>query len=125
MKSTTVLTHDTAFVYDLLSIAAVKVRKNPNSQLAFDSYIKLVETLREQHGQDDHLIIVDSPEYKELFRINEEMYTRIDECKTRAATGEDFYYIDDRVYERWLAKKKLQEKFFLGASLSEQKFGYK
>lgn len=124
MKPTTTLVHDTAYVYDMCAIAAIKRYYNPEDIKARNGHLFLNNSLMEQHGVEDHVDILSSSEYGRLYKVNEEMYVRINEMKLREATGEDAKYIDDRVYQRFLAKKALQERFFPANPLTETKHGY-
>lgn len=117
------LSHDAAFVYDMLAIASIKASHNPGNDNAMANVAKLLEELIVQVGSDKHFQVFGSDEYRDLYRVNEEMYVRIDELKARGELPGDAKYIDDRVYQRWFAKKNLQEKWF-GESVTEQKFGY-
>lgn len=117
------LEHDAAFVYDMLAIATIKVVYNPSDPKAITVVTDLISKLERQIGAEKHLQVVGSPEYADLYRVNAEMYVRIDELKLRGEQPGDAKYIDDRVYQRWLAKKNLQERHF-GSTVSEQKFGY-
>lgn len=117
------LEHDASFVYDMLAIATIKAVHNPLDLNAGLNIARLVGEIEPQVGKEKHFEVIGSPEYAELYRVNEEMYVRIDELKKRGEQLGDAKYIDDRVYLRWLAKKNLQERLF-GAGVVEQKFGY-
>jgi hypothetical protein len=118
------LSHPAAFAYDLLAIAAIKARRNPNDNGAKGNLMLLDEEIQRQVGVMHHEQVCASLEYQTLLRVNDEMYVRIDEMKTRTATGEDARYVDDRVYQRYLAKCALQQVWFPGSAMTEQKFGY-
>ena len=118
------LTHSEAFAYDLLSIAYVKLFHNSGDERAYKNVMDLSAEIECQVGGAPHEAILASDSYDRLYRVNDEMYVRINEIKQRKVTPEDATYIDDRVYQRFLAKKALQEKWFPDAPLTEQKFGY-
>jgi hypothetical protein len=118
------LTHSEAFAYDLLSIAYVKLFHNPRDKRAHKNVMDLSAEIERQVGGAPHEAILASDSFDHLYRVNDEMYVRINEIKQRKVTAEDATYIDDRVYQRFLAKKALQEKWFPDDPLTEQKFGY-
>lgn len=124
MKPTTTLVHDTAYVYDMFAISSIKCEFNSHDSKVLEAQTQLYYTLLDQQGFHDHYQITESEEYQDLYAVNKEMYVRINEMKTREPTGEDAKYIDDRVYQRFLAKKALQEKFFPSSPLTETKHGY-
>ncbi len=118
------LSHPAAFAYDLLAIAAIKARRNPNDNAAKGNLMELDCAIQGQVGSMHHEQVCASPEYLDLLRVNDEMYVRIDEMKLREATGEDARYVDDRVFQRFVAKGRLQKEWFPGTAMTEQKFGY-
>lgn len=124
MKPTVTLTHDMAYAYDMLAIACIKANYNKQEEAAERMYHALWDTLEAQQGKADHHAIIYCGEYGRLYEVNEEMYIRINEMKLREATGEDAKYIDDRVYQRFLAKKALQQRWFPSSPLTETKHGY-
>jgi hypothetical protein len=99
---------DEAFAFDFLSIAAVKEKKKLNGakeQLAF-----YYDSLEFQLGIKFHDIIK-SEEYKELIRLNEEIYDKLEIIRKNhnlilASV------IDELNSERYEIKKKLQFKYF-------------
>lgn len=117
------LTHSEAFAYDLLSIADIKYVKT-KAETAWSNFATLRDEIVAQIGDEKHRNVVDSPEYEQLYRVNHEMYVRIDELKARGEQFGDARYIDDRVYQRYLAKQALQKAHFPEQPLTEQKFGY-
>jgi hypothetical protein len=117
------LTHSEAFAYDLLAIAAIKAVRN-HSDKTVTELSRLELEISRQVGWDRHEEVMTSPEYAHLYKVNDEMYMRIDELKARGEQPGDASYIDDRVYQRYLAKQALQAAHFPGSELTEQKFGY-
>lgn len=124
MKPTVTLIHDMAYAYDMLTIACIKLLHNPQDHKALAGYLDLNSSLERQQGEADHAVITSCDEFIRLNRVNTEMYIRINEMKLREATGEDAKYIDDRVYQRFLAKKALQQRWFPSSPLTETKHGY-
>lgn len=118
-----------AYAYDMLSIAYIKsVRtmegRSTGATPEWHEYERMSTLIDVQVGRDKHYMVACSFEYKDLLRVNEEMYDRINLMKTRPATGEDAMYIDDRVHQRYLAKKALQARWFPDSPLTETKHGY-
>lgn len=117
------LTHSEAFAYDLLAIAEIKAARSDSGRAVFSAHA-LDEEIERQVGAKKHEVVLESPEYAHLMKVNDEMYVRIDELKARGEQPGDARYIDDRVYQRYLAKQALQAAHFPGTVLTEQKFGY-
>lgn len=114
------LTVDEGYAYDFLSIAAVKANRVPSHQNSVN-LSRTAQDLISQLGEAKHDEIIASPEYSRLQRVNDELFTLVDLAKTDAVKASD---VDREVYNRWLAKKALQERFFPNARFSEQKIGY-
>ncbi len=112
------------FLYDLLSIAQVKHQRNSNNTVAYAEYKRLHIEIADRVGDRKHIEIKGSPEYLALLIVNEQIYDRNDEIKTRPVTAEDMVYTDGKVGERWRAKRALQSRWFPNEALTEQKFGY-
>lgn len=113
-----------AFAYDLLAGAVVKVRHNPDNAEAKGNLMVLDEEIQRQVGALFHEQVCASEEYRALLQILDDIYVRNDLIKTRPPTGDDMAYTDGKVGDRWHAKRALQAKWFPGAALTEQKFGY-
>ncbi len=116
--------HSEAFAYDLLAIAAIKAARNPADNEAKGNLMVLDDEIRRQVGTLWHEQVFASEEYRDLMRVNDEMYIRIDEIKARGEKLGDARYVDDRVYQRFTAKRALQTKWFPAGRFTEQKFGY-
>lgn len=114
-----------AFAYDLLAIASIKAARNPDNNEAKGNLMTLDYEIQQQVGVMYHQQVCASEEYRHLLLVNDQIYVRNDEIKTRPITADDMAYTDGKVGERWLAKRALQEKWFAGTRLNEQKFGYK
>jgi hypothetical protein len=118
------LFHDAAFVYDFLSVYQIKFEKNKNDENACKNFQILNDDIASQVGYKKHDQIVDSEEYIYLLKINREIYEKIDNIKANGEELGDAIYIDNKNYQRWIAKNKLQQVWFK-TQLTEQKFGYK
>ena len=118
------LRHNEAFAYDLLAIAQIKALRNPDNEEACLICLNLAFEIERQVGREKHEMIIVSREYLNLYRVNDEIYVRVDEAKVRGEQVGDHRYIDDRVYQRWLAKRALQKQWFPEELLTEQKMGY-
>ena len=115
---------DEAFAYDMWAITQIKALRNPKNLQANANQVQLAKEIREQVGDDKHYEVRTSREYLDLYRVNDEIYVRVDEVKIRGEQVGDHKFVDDRVYQRWLAKRALQEKWFPESKLVEQKMGY-
>ncbi len=113
-----------ALVYDDLAIAAIKAAHNPDNDEAKAILMELDAAIQQQAGTLLHEQVCASEEYRALVRVNEDIYARNDLIKTRPMTGDDMAYTDGKVGDRWRAKRALQSKWFSGAALTEQKYGY-
>jgi hypothetical protein len=112
---------DEAYAFDMLSILEIKASEDPSLK---DNMIRFAESLVDELSFFKFSDIGLSKEYKDLKDANHCIFQRINEMKKREATGEDAIYIDSMNYQRFLAKKELQKKFFPESALSEQKLGY-
>lgn len=122
--STIYLAHSPAFAYDLLAIAAIKARHNPDDTTAKENLLLLDEAIQQQVGVMLHEQVCASPEYQRLYQVNDEMYIAIDALNANGESHGIATYINDRVYQRFLAKQALQAKWFSGTTLTETKHGY-
>jgi hypothetical protein len=109
------------YYFDYLSILAVKGVKQPDNQNLIQDYMKCFMKAAEQLGEELITKIVNSEEFDNLVLINLDLYDYVDLVKQDKVTGKQ---VDAKVYERFLAKKALQEKFFPSKPYTEQKFGY-
>jgi len=99
---------DEAFAFDFLSIAVVKAKKKLNG--AKEQLVFYYDSLEFQLGIKFHDII-ESEEYKELIRLNEEIYDKL-EIIRKDPNLILASVIDELNSERYEIKKKLQFKFF-------------
>lgn len=111
---------DEAYAFDYLSILEVKITKKDDENLKFILDV-CKENIKDQIGKNLFEDIFGSLEYEKLFKINEDLFDAVDLVKINKVTAK---YVDDLVYERYLAKKDLQSKFFKN-SITEVKIGYK
>lgn len=117
---------DEAEAYDRLSILWVKANKSP--ELA-GNYNELDQVMRYLLSSPVHNKILESEEFENMKSINLKLFNRIDEIKQRRFNIFkrilDAEFIDDLNYKRYLAKRRVQEKFFPKQRwLKEQKIGY-
>lgn len=101
---------DEAYVYDILSIYAVKIENSEGEkkQKSLDSFNKLSEEIKEQIGVDKHHSIINSTAYFDLKHANKEVFDLVDRA------GETYLskLTAEANYKRYLKKVELQTKFF-------------
>lgn len=114
------LTLDEGYCYDFLSIARVKMVKNDTKQNAMN-FGRAYADIEEQVGKEVHARVLASEEYARLYAVNEYLFRLVDQAKVDSVKASD---VDREVYNRWLAKKALQEKFFPDKPFQENKIGY-
>lgn len=110
---------DEGVALDMLAILQVKAKKAQNIQSA-QNYFSFSYEIRKQIGGEKMEEILSSSEYLSLVDINKRVFEAVDLAKTDEIPAS---VVDHLNYERYLAKKKIQEKFF-GGELKEQKLGY-
>ena len=110
---------DEGVAFDMLSILQVKSKKSQSIQSAHN-YFNFAQEIKDQVGISKMSEILDSPEYKNLVTQNEEVFEAVDLAKIDAIPAS---LVDKLNYQRYLAKKEIQKKFF-GDEISEQKIGY-
>lgn len=109
-----------SYGFDFLSIYEVKIKKN-GGEKAVLNFNQTADHILKQIGIFLFNNILNSEEYKNLVRINTELFDLVDAVKHNPCLGKE---IDSQVYKRFLAKKALQEKFFPESEITEQKIGY-
>ncbi len=114
---------DEGAAFDMLCIAQIKYQANPNSVATRIAAENIAKEIHDQIGYVRSSQVVQSDEFIELTKINFRIYDMINSVKIHEILG-DATKIDQLNHERFLTKKKIQEKFF-GSNLTEQKFGYK
>lgn len=110
---------DEGYALDMLAISLVKSRKN-SSTLNYQNYFNLANEIKDQITLKKFSSVIDSSEFDELVEINSKVFTAVDKAKTDDILASE---VDSLNYKRYLAKKKIQQKFFSG-ELKEQKLGY-
>lgn len=108
---------DEAYAFDYLSILAIK---KDFSEQNLRLWFECEQNLKRQFSESDWLRIIESKEYKAIVDANKKTFDAVDKAKTNDVTAQ---YVDYCNYERYLAKKQLQETFF-SKSISEFKIGY-
>lgn len=108
---------DEGYAFDYLSILDVKRKKNTECE---QSWSNCYNYLKNQFDIDKWSTMINSREYKNMIVANELTFDAVDQAKYNKVTAK---YVDDCNYERYLAKKKFQDKFF-NTKLSETKIGY-
>lgn len=114
------MTVSEAYAYDFHSIAAVKRDKMPSAQ-SEQNWWRIDDDIVRQVGAEKHQLILGSTEYERLYAVNLRLYELVDLAKKDVVKASE---VDQGVYDRWLAKKALQDKFFPSSQYQEQKFGY-
>jgi hypothetical protein len=101
---------DEAYVYDILSIYAVKIENSEGEkrQKSLDSFNKLSEEIQNQIGMVKHHSIINSSAYFDLKHANKEVFDLVDRA------GETYLskLTADANYKRYIKKVELQTKFF-------------
>jgi len=108
---------DEAYAFDFLSIFYIK---RNNSDLTLKAWSECKDYIKDQIP-DKFNKIIKSKEYKNLLKANLKTFKAVDKAKIDKIKAS---YVDSCNYERYLAKKALQTKFF-STSLKETKIGYK
>lgn len=109
---------DEAYAFDYLSILEVKYNKTKKLEQA-EAFSKCVLNLSAQLS--NYYDVVNSKEYEELVKINQLIFETIDILKKRDINA---MVVDGLNYQRYEAKRNLQNKFFPSRGLVEIKIGY-
>lgn len=120
IKGKVALLVDFGYAYDYLSILFVKLEKTNRSDIR-DQYFDCFVNLCREVGDEFHGDVMFSDEYNNLVEVNRRLYDLVDLAKKDEVKASE---VDMEVYQRFLAKKALQEKFFPNAAFSERKIGY-
>jgi hypothetical protein len=101
---------DEAYVFDLLSIYAVKIDNSSGDKKkqSEKNYNILSNEIIESIGIDKFTDIILSDEYKNLVDANQEVFKLVDKAKENKLAKATA----DANYERYLKKIELQQKFF-------------
>jgi hypothetical protein len=106
---------DEAYAYDFLAILEVKLKKNLKfSEKAFRECYVYIES---QIGESLHKNIIDSEEYKNLFKANLETFEGVEKARYSLISAKE---LDNCNMQRYNFKKQLQNKFF-SSEVLEQK----
>lgn len=111
---------DYGYAYDYLSIFEVKVKKVGGVK-AIQNFTNCYQVVEQQVGTKKMIEVFVSDEYRHLVQMNIRLFELVDEVKSDPYKGKE---LDEQVYIRFLAKKKVQEKFFPDSTQLEQKVGY-
>lgn len=126
------LPFDVAYGYDALSILVVKQRSGATDAI-LDSIRRMDEALSTQVGAAKHDTILCSREYARMIEVNQKLFEAFDWLHTKAMEPEASpltiamqAIVTDRMngVDRPAAKRALQERWFPGEPLTEQKIGY-
>jgi len=108
---------DEAYAFDYYSILSLK---HSNGFLSLETLQTSKKDLEESLGENLVKEILNSQEYNSLLEANKLTFDAVDKAKEDLIKAS---YVDKCNYERMLAKKSLQNKFF-NTDLSEIKIGY-
>jgi len=110
------------YIFDILSIYQIKYSKSAQSKdnLNLRNFNILLNEIKSQIGNNQTDIIINSQEYANLLKANLETFELVDAVKVNPCLGKE---VDESNYNRFLAKKTLQEKYF-NSTYSETKIGY-
>jgi hypothetical protein len=109
------LSLDEGYAYDLLAICEVKIFKDiKNAKLNYDLFFS---ELQEQ-VKDKHLEILNSEEYKELLKANNETFDAVEKARYGTISAKE---VDSLNMKRYNCKKNLQLKFFPETNIIEAK----
>lgn len=110
---------DPGIVFDMLSILLLKSVRYSSIQNT-QNYHSFVSLIKEQIGLEKLYKVLNSDEFKNLRRQNELIFDLVAKAGKNDCLASD---VDRANYQRFLAKKALQEAHF-DEQLSEQKIGY-
>lgn len=114
---------DESFGYDMLSVCEIKlnISRNMKNISNYERYFKIIE---DQVGRIKHDTIIESEEYKELLKVNKQLFDGFNDIKSEK--GKDILAItlDILNYNRHICKINLQNRFFPDKTITEVKLGY-
>ena len=110
---------DEAVVFDMLSILLIKTKKS-NEMQHVTNYLNFIADVKDSIGSNKLSEIISSEEFEDLTKANDSVFSGVDLAKKDLISASK---LDALNYERFLCKKKIQEKFF-EHKLKEQKIGY-
>lgn len=121
MNSKGTITLDWGCIFDILSICNVKVNLcTSKSHRNEQNFVELGGEIEKQIGEYKYAEIMDSPAYQDLYEINAKIFDLVNQVKRKPEIGKE---IDEKNYERFVAKNNLQNAFF-NSNISEVKDGY-
>jgi hypothetical protein len=102
---------DEAYVFDMLSIFDVKIKKLSSEKLAvtLEKFSDMVEEVIDQIGKEKFDQIYSSNEYKELVEANQRIFDLVDESQKIEGMAK---VTDDANFARHLKKMNLQKAHF-------------
>ena len=102
---------DEAYVFDMLSIFDVKIKKLSGEKLVItlEKFSDMVEEIIEQIGKEKFDQIYSSIEYKELVQANQNIFDLVDESQKIEGMAK---VTDDANFTRHLKKISLQKTHF-------------
>jgi len=110
-----------AYAFDYLAILQIKCEIDPKKN--FGNYAACVTRVIDELGDNELWNrVMNSIQYKKLYEANRKTFEAVEDAKEDGVLAS---YVDKCNYERYLAKKALQEKFFPEEKLNEKKLGYK
>jgi len=122
--------YDIAYHYDALSILVVKARSGAALGIAC-AIERFDKVLRAEVGAAKHDAILTSPEYRRMIEVNQKLFNAFDWLHSKGLTEAPAVVAaqaieTDRIngIERPAAKRALQERWFGGIPMTEQKIGY-
>jgi len=112
---------DESYAFDYLAILEVKHKMDPTNKDKESNFIKCLNHLKDQIN-DEALVesIINSKEYRECYNTNYITFLAVDDAKIDKVKAS---YVDKCNYKRYIAKQKIQEKFF-NNKITEIKTGY-
>lgn len=108
---------DEGYAYDYLAILSVK-HKKLNNQKTLDARSLCNEHILDQVGDDTHIEILHSQEFKNLFNVNSETFDAVEKARYGEISAKE---VDDLNMKRYHCKVALQEKFFSSIQITEVK----
>jgi hypothetical protein len=108
---------DEGYAYDYLAILTVKHKKINNEKTLLARNL-CNEHLLNQLGEDKHIEILYSNEFKDLFDSNNETFDAVEKARYGQITAKE---VDDLNMKRYNCKVALQNKFFPSLEINELK----
>lgn len=97
---------DEAYAFDYLAILQIK---NNDNLLDDKIYYYIIKKIKKQIGIVKYEAIIKSKEYKELLASNKVVFKNVDLARQNKISA---FKLDKSNFKRYLAKKKIQQKFF-------------